>query len=254
MARMRGSCTRSFVAATLAVACLHLTRTARAETPEAPETPEVPRAPDAPDASEAPEPPQPLLVRVHMTSIDRKAILFMEPTPEERARLSPKYRARGVPICRQPCDRVLDASRSYFVWRNGNDWSRSEPIRLDGAGYGAGRVSLRVGRGSERDAALALVSIGAVTLAAGLVTMAVSWDESISVGLREYFNRGPNPRLESEATTANRTLWAGGSVTVIGLGMFIGGFVTLAHSKLEVEVLPGRATMSLKRDGLVLRF
>jgi hypothetical protein len=219
---------RSFPAAILALAGAALApSTADAETPG-----EV-------------EAPSPMWKRVRIVAIDPHVILFRVPTPEEREALSPKYRDRGVPLCRPPCDKTIDASGGVFYVERpaGKYFDESERFRLDG---NRGDVTLRVGDRSVHGAGIALTVAGGVGTGVGLTLFPLSY--------LVYLGGGYLPGQQHDH--ANQLLWSAQVLTVAGLATLIAGFVTISASKIRhVEVVPREHPESAVRlDGLTLRF
>ena len=116
--RLRAAGTRWPPALALAAWIAATPRSAVAQTPAVDVTPPVHPDPDRHDPAPPPPPTQPTLgaPRVHVVTTDRQVILFREPSPAERETLGPAYRPLGVPVCRAPCDRVIDGRAGQVFW------------------------------------------------------------------------------------------------------------------------------------------
>jgi hypothetical protein len=226
---------RSFRAAIGALALtLVLPTPARAELPEEPDEPEPPGTP-----------------RVYIDSIDPHVILFRVPTPNERADLGPTYRGRGIPLCRAPCGRWIDArdGRLFYLERPSIHFSESDRFKLDEYG---GNVTVRLGDRRLYRTGLGFTVAGALTLGAGAALAVASFFQYVGSGAKDF---GSLEQARADVHTANLLLWSAQGLGIGGLGMLIGGLVTLNASKIGVQVIPLKASPSAVRlDGLTLRF
>jgi len=189
--------------------------------------------------------------RVHIDSIDPRVILFMVPHPEERAALSPAYRERGIPMCRPPCDKVIDGheGRVFFVERHSSAFDESERFRLDDL---RGNVTLRVGDREMYHAGAGLIGVGGVTTAIGLGFIIGSFFEWIGGGWI-----GSSEQARTQTHLANEHLWAGQGLVAGGMLPLFGGLTLMMASKIRVELdrgTPKRAESAVRFDGRVFRF
>lgn len=197
--------------------------------------------------------------RVHLAA-DRRAILFKVPSPEERAQLGPAYRRLGVPVCRPPCDKVVDGSDgSVFYVGSSAGAPGSERFRLDGV---TGDVTVRVPDRRLRGGGIALTVGGGASMLGGMITLLVTmiWAGEHALSRPAWSDSGtspqPAPRSLSHSTGAAPLVTG---VSLIGAGFFAlgAGIGLLVDSKKRVEILP-RPELHLggsaRFEGGVLRF
>jgi hypothetical protein len=177
-------------------------------------------------ATEPPRKPVPGAPRVHVETEETEVTLFREPFPRELARLDKRYRALGIPICRVPCDRVIDGRAGQVFFFGGKDVVASPPFLLtDQTGDLAAEVhtSPYGKRGGP-----AVLGTGAGMLAVG-----------VPLGVAG---------LQRDSRAAGLGI-AGCALAGVGLGAVAGGIAMIVKSRTSVQLRP-RATL----DGGVLRF
>jgi hypothetical protein len=116
-------------------------------------------------SAQVPADPIPGLPRVHIESATPDVLLLKVPSESERAQLGPAYRDRGIPVCRAPCDKVVDArDGSAFLVDAGGATGLSDEFSLRRR---SADVAVKVGSRSQRDAGIALTVTGATMTTVG---------------------------------------------------------------------------------------
>jgi hypothetical protein len=184
----------------------------------------------APATARSETPPDPAPVRgapeVHVEATSPDVILFRVPSPEERKQLGADDRRYGVPICRVPCDDIIDGREGQTFLFGGKDVTPSEEFML----AHRRRVWFEVDAGSREKHRYGTVmtSVGGGVAGFGLLVV---------VPTSMLFGR------------ANAYTIGGSVVGTAGLALFISGISLLARNKTSVEV-----KRSATFDRGVLRF
>jgi hypothetical protein len=179
---------------------------------------------------------------VHVDADSAEVILFRSASAEEWRSLGPAYRNLGVPVCRAPCDQVVDGRAGQLFFFAGKGIRTSEPFSLQGR-EGRVRFDVQTGPSSLRGAGVGLTALGAVAAGVGIVlaTFGVTYaanDPSIS----------PPP---------NWTLISGGIAGGSGLAMLTAGLVMIGSSSPRAVVTDARAAplrIEPGARGLLIRF
>ncbi len=171
----------------------------------------------------APLAPAPGAPRLHIESATPGVTLF-EISPSV-ATFGPRGTSYGVytrPVCSAPCDRVVDGRAGQSFYFGGEGVTASSSFQLADRG---GDVAATVLPGSARTRFIGavLTGVGATALLAGVIMVPIAVNY---------------PELAPDGSTTNvvsTPLLAGGSVLAgAGLGLLVGGIVTLVKSRTAV--------------------
>lgn len=201
-------------------------------------------------AAGAQEPPTvPGAPRIHIETTSPEVLLFRVPSPEERRGLGPAYRPYGVPICRAPCDVVVDGRAGHSFLFGGADVTASERFRISRES-GDVTFSVEPGSRSRRQTGAALAGIGGGLLGVGLGV----WFWAFILGHQDVTvlpNGKPTPYKPGGVEIA------GFAVMGTGLAALAGGIALIAGNGTTVNVASGDA-LHLGRwariEGGALRF
>jgi hypothetical protein len=168
-----------------------------------------------PAAAQAPAEGAP---RVHVETNSPEVTLFERPSVLEPSR----------PLCRAPCDRVVDARAGQSFYFAGEGITPSPRFQLSDR---AGDVRVRVEAGSG---GLRTGGIVAIVLGSGLTVGGVGLTTfGVMLGAQQTRQTGPN------------TMAIGGGVLLAsGLGLIAGGIVSLVQARTRVTIAPLTVTAS----------
>jgi hypothetical protein len=196
----------------------------------------------SPAWAQTPDAPVPGAPRVHIETPDPDAILFRVPTAEERGRLGAAYQAVGVPVCRPPCDGVVDGrgGRVFFVRSDREDILPSPAFTLP-ARRASVRVEVTPGSRGRRYTGLTLTVVGGVMMGAGVASAIVG---------------ATSPGFDETSTKQNGAQIAGYVFVVTGLVTLVTGIAVTQANKTTVDIARGGIPLgkSARLDGLTLRF
>jgi hypothetical protein len=171
--------------------------------------------------------------RVHVETSGSGVILFRVPSREERSQLGPLYRRYGVPICRAPCDRVVDGRAGQLFLVGGEDVTPSATFEL---ARRAGDLTLFVQPGSreKRSSGSALIGVGSGLIGGGLVLTLcffIFGHQDDPTGR----NGQPTPYRPSAGEIAGYALMG------TGLASLVGGIALITSNRTTVGILSGEA-------------
>jgi hypothetical protein len=177
--------------------------------------------------------------QVHVETDNPNVILFRWGTAQEWWSLGPTYRDVGVPVCRAPCDQVVDGSAGQVFFFAGNGVRPSETFSLRRRD-GYVNIDVQAGHPKKRGAAYGLFALGGLGVAVGIPLVAVSLPQSVDRG-----------------GSANWVGIGGGIAIGVGVAIILAGVAVVADSSsrtVVTEATEARVRIEPSAGGLAVRF
>jgi hypothetical protein len=209
-------------------------------------------APRAPSAGAAPPPPpsapQPGAPFVHVDNEGELPVVLHQVTSRV-AMVGPGGTAFGVvakPICRAPCDQIVDAREGQIFFFAGEGVVSSPQFTLSPRLGPRVHMAVRPGGTGRRAGGIVMASLGGAALLGGITMIA------LGATATSVTDAG------ASSAPSKGTMIAGGITAGLGLGLLIGGIAVIVQGSTRVTFVqpeaPAAPRVGLGANGIAVRF